>query len=440
MSIPESLDTERSFLCALFRASKLVDTFKDRLKSEIFYFSPHKTILEAIVGLHNSGKATDWVTVSAELQKARMLDSIGGFAYLTGLVECFPTASYAPQHLEILIELAHKRKLIGAANDLVEAVNGTNEELQEACKQTIETIKDWKEKVVTGPDDPTDTKGWHDLLDLLEARYDKTLKGELEGVPTGLHWINQLSQGFLRETFYYICGLPSEGKSALLSQMAIAAARTLRADGKYHKVLIFSLEMSEIKLRERMLSQDRAISSGALKAGLYSEMDFQRFTDTISHLRQQIFIYARRMTVSDIRAAIKRGLAKHPDIDWIGVDYLQRITPEARRKNASREQEVAQVSEDLNALKIEFGIPIVCCAALNSDQEKRKGGRPSLMDFRDSKSAAYDADFVLGLQAEPNGPDLTREVMFHILKNRDGGLDEKKYQFSKRFLLFQEPE
>lgn len=160
----------------------------------------------------------------------------------------------------------------------------------------------------------------------------------------------------------------------------------------------------------------------------------------MAHLRDHIFIYAKRLSVSEIRAAIKRGLAKHPDLDWIGIDYLQYITSELTKKNGSREQEIAQISRDLNALKTEFGLPIVCCAALNSDQDKRKDKRPTLMDFRDSKSAAYDADTALFLCAEPNGIDLHRKVDFLLLKNRDGGLDEREMQFNKKYLLFQEPE
>lgn len=438
---PNHAESEKGLLSALFRTPALLDALKDQLKPEYFFGPSHKIILEALVGLRNSGKPTDWVTLTGELQKARTLDMAGGTAYLAELQEFLPTSAYAPQHLEIIIEAYHKREILKACQEVEEAVNGTNEELQEACKQTIESIKDWREKVVTGPDDPTDHKVWYELMEDLEDRYDKTKKGQLAGISTGMRWVDQNTQGLQPETFYYLGGLPSEGKSCLLSQMAVGSSRMPRnRDGRGHKSLIFSVEMSGKKFRERMLSQDRAISAGALKAGLYSEMDFHKFGETIAHLRNHVFVYAERLTVSEIRATIRRALSKHPDLDWIGVDYLQYITPEMRRKNGSREQEVAQISGDLNALKIEFGLPIVCCAALNSDQDKRKDKKPTLMDFRDSKSAAYDADCALFLWAEPNGPGLTRSVDFLILKNRDGGLDERTYQFSKKYLLFQEPD
>jgi replicative DNA helicase len=439
--LPSHNESEKGLLSALFRTPSLLDTLKDQLKPEYFFSSANRTILEALVGLRNSGKPTDWVTLSGELQKARTLDGAGGTAYLAELQEFLPTSAYASQHLEIIIDTHHKREILSSCSQLEEAVNGTNEELQDASIQAVKAINQWKEKVVSGPDDPTDQKAWFEVIEELENRYDNAQNGVLEGVPTGLKWLDQMTFGLQRETFYYIAALASVGKSAMLSQIAVASSRIpRRRDGKGHKSLIFSAEMGGKRFRERQLAQDRAISAGALKAGLYSQLELQKITNTIGHLREHIFIYAKRLTVSEIYAAIKRALVKHPDLDWIGIDYLQFITSEVTRKSANRENEVAQISRDLVALKTEFGLPIVCCAAINSNWEDRKSKRPILEDFRDSKMAAFDADTAIFLHAQPNGPEMTREVEFLILKNRDGGLDEHKYAFSKRFLLFQEPE
>lgn len=424
----------------LLSPAKSIEICEGMIKPEYLFCPGHRALYETIAGLHHSGTPTDIITLTAELQKLRRLAEVGGAAYLAELQMVLPTAANLPYYLEIIVENWHKRELVRVAQELAEAVSLGKEEMIEASKEMVNTINGWREKIITGPEDPTDRKGWFDLMDDLENRYDKVQKGELQGIPTGIRWLDQMSQGLQPGTFYYIGGLPSEGKSALLSQIAVCSSRSLKPNGQGYKSLIFSIEMSRLKFMERMLAQDKAISSGALKSALYTESDFGKISHTVAHLRDHIFIYAKRLAVSEIRSAIKRALVKHPDLDWIGIDYLQYITSEVTRKNSSREQEIAQISRDLNALKTEFGLPIVCCAALNSDQDKRKDKRPTLMDFRDSKSAAYDADTALFLCAEPNSADLHRKVEFLLLKNRDGGLDERDMEFNKRFLLFQEPE
>jgi len=439
-SLLKSNETESAILCSIFLSgSRGIEMCEASIKPEYFAHPCHKLIYEAILGLRNAGTPTDWITLTGELQKARRLEEIGGAAYLAELQTIIPTSANLPYYLEILTEMYHKRQISKAARSLEEATEEGKDGLLEASKEVLASIANWKDNVIQGHDDPTDQKAWFEVIEIIENRFDRTQKGQLEGVPTGIRWVNQLTQGLQRETFYYIGGLPSEGKSGLLSQIAVCSSRIPRvSDGRGHKSLILSMEMSGIKFRERMLCQDRAVTSGALKSGLFSEADLARFTGTIGHLRDHVFVYARRLTVSQIAQVIKRALAKHSDLDWIGIDYLQYVIPENTKKNGNREREIAEISQGLNDLKNQFGLPIVCCAALNADQEKGKGRKPILSDFRESKQAAYDADTVLFLDAEPNGPSRFRDVEFLILKNRDGGLDERQFQFDKSYLLFQE--
>lgn len=423
----------------LLSPAKSIEICEGMIKPEYIFCPGHRVLYETIVGLHHSGTPTDIITLTAELQKLRRLAEVGGAAYLAELQMVLPTATNLPYYLEIIVENWHKRELVRVAQELAESVSLGKEEMIEASKEMVNTINGWREKIITGPEDPTDQKVWFDLIEDLETRFEKAQKGLLEGIPTGIKWLDLATCGLQPETFYYIGGLPGAGKSAIISQMAVAGSRTPRnRDGRGHKSLIFSVEMSGKKFRERMLAQDEAIGSGALKSGLFSNLDFERLTHTVGHLRDHIFIYAKRLNVSEIRSAIKRALAKHPDLDWIGIDYLQYVSPEVTRRNSNREQEVAQISGDLNDLKKEFGLPIVCAAALNSDQDKRKGGKPIMTDFRDSKKAAYDADFVLMLHASPSGLGMYRDVEGLIVKNRDGPLDERMLSFSKKHLLFSE--
>lgn len=434
-TLPASHEAEQGVLCSCLLDPRLIDEVAGRITGEHFFNPGHRILWKNMQELWTKSHTVDMITLAGFLQDKHELSSVGGPAYLAELQTVIPTTANLNYYLEILSEKFRLREVIRVCTKGVTDCYERQDEVTEVLGETLKAIKEVNDKGNAFVADPTDQTAWLELMDDLEDRYDHRGENRLLGIPTGLPWFDALTQGLTPETFYLVCGRPSEGKSALVSQFQVHGA--LLPDPI--DSLVFSHEMNGKLWRERQIAQTKAMTAGALRSGLFRESDFAKITNVIGKLREHCFVYAKPvMTVPEIAQAARRGLEKHPGIKWIGVDYLQLVRPDRTRKDSKKYEEIAETCQALNALKQELGLPIVACAALNREKEGRKDGKPKLSDLSFSGQIEYDIDCALLLNMEENGPEMVREGQFILGKNRSGGLDSQKIYFSKKNLLFSE--
>ena len=98
-------------------------------------------------------------------------------------------------------------------------------------------------------------------------------KGELRGVPTGFHDLDQYLSGLQKSDLIILAARPSVGKTSL----ALDIARNVAT--KYHKsVGLFSLEMSKEQLVDRLICGEAGVDMWKMRTGRLSEAsdDFPR--------------------------------------------------------------------------------------------------------------------------------------------------------------------
>ena len=96
-------------------------------------------------------------------------------------------------------------------------------------------------------------------------------------------------------------------------------------------------------------------------------------------------------------SGMKGKLRRVENLGLVVVDYLQLM--QSDKKSDNRVNEVSDISRSLKIMAKELNVPIICCAQLSRDNEKRAGSskRPMLSDLRDSGAIEQDADIVLFL-------------------------------------------
>lgn len=438
--VPASEEAERGALCSFLLDPRLLDDTP--LTKDHFYNAWNAVLYDLFRSHRLEGKPVDILSLSTSIRDKGLLASAGNnewAVYLTSLQVAVPTAANLGHYTAVLQEKYLLRETIRACTDTLQDCYNKQDEVGVVVDQAVKRIMVISEaRTLGGVDDPTEqTASYLELADELEYEYEH--QGELLGISTGMRWMDQMTGGLQREALYLLGGRPSSGKSMLLSQMGVHTVRSKGKDGQYRKVLIFSMEMSSKRWRKRMFAQDGVMPAGSLSSGIFTERDFQKLHPHIGHMRDHLFVYARSgLSVNDIMAVSRKALSKHPDIAWIGVDYLQILKPNQTNKTKAKHEEIAEACQALNALKKELNLPIVVCAALNRESESRKENRPFLSDVAGSGQIEYDIDTGILLHMEPNGPEMTREGWLIMAKNRDGGLDDKKIYFSKKNLLFTE--
>ena len=144
------------------------------------------------------------------------------------------------------------------------------------------------------------------------------------------------------------------------------------------------------------------------------------------------------ISITEIRAKCRK-LKLEKDIGLVIIDYLQLVTASGK-KNASREQEISEISRSLKILAKELNVPVIALSQLSRAPEQRKDDhRPMLSDLRESGAIEQDADIVMFLYRDDdyneNSEDKNvAEVI--IAKHRGGSTGTVKLAWLGDFTKF----
>ncbi|HSO97881.1 MAG TPA: replicative DNA helicase, partial [Solirubrobacteraceae bacterium] len=387
---PHNPEAEKSVLGAVLLDERHLFSLlvEEHLRPEHFYVERHALVFEAMLSLHNSDRKVDHLTVAEALRAHGKLEEAGGPASIEELAGWVPAAGHARDYGRIVREQAQMRSLLTASYEIQASVLSRDaparELVERAERQMLEVAHDDERKKLRRIDDVLQTEV--DKLHRLSV-----LKTSLTGTPSGFKDLDNLTGGFQPGNLVILAARPSMGKSALVVNIAENAALA------GEPVVLFSLEMSESELAQRMVSSQAGIKGEELRRGKVAEQRWPKILDVCNRLGQApLFIDDSSDTgVLEVRAKSRR---LHHQIDGglklIIVDYLQLMRHEGRVE--SRVEQVSQISRGLKGLARELGVPVIALSQLSRNVEQRGGDkRPVLSDLRDSGAIEQDADVVM---------------------------------------------
>ena len=410
---PQNIEAEQSLLGALLIDKDSIVRISEILHPANFYrIEQHAPIYEAVQALFEKREPIDLVTVTEELKRKGFYDKIGGSAYLTTLVNVVPTSAHIEHYARIIKEHAVRRTLIAQSTRLIEKAYDEAQavdELLEEAEQGIFAISQQNLKRDFLPIKDALTESF-DRLDELQKS-----SGKLRGVPTGFRDLDNKLAGMQDSNLLILASRPGQGKTSLALNIAQFVAVNAALP-----VGIFSLEMSQEELVDRLLVGQSDIDAWKLKTGRLDEKDFDRLSLSMGELAEApLFIDdTPGATISEMRTKARRLQVEH-GLKLLIVDYLQLIRG---RNLENRVQEVSEISQNLKNLARELKIPILAISQLSRAVEQRGTRRPQLADLRESGAIEQDADVVMFLWRE----DLERpeQVTLDIQKHRNGPTGE----------------
>ena len=418
-SMPQKIDAEQSILGSMFLSEKALEKIIEVLNKDMFYLDSHKKIFETIKNLAENKSPIDITTVTAELERKKLLNQVGGVEYLTQIISSVPTAANADEYIKIVEEKFLRRNLIEAgteiANSGFSSTDDIGEILDDAEKKIFEVVRNRR---------GSEFKTIQDVLFKAQSDLEKlaSLKGDITGVPSGYYDIDKLTSGFHENELIILAARPAMGKTAFALNMAVNMALNAKKS-----VALFNMEMGAEQLISRMLSSVGQIEASKLRTGKLEHNDWKRVNESISRLADtKIFIDdTPGITVSEMRAKCRRLANSEDGLDVIIIDYLQLISGSAKYAG-QRQQEVSEISRSLKTMAMELKVPVIALAQLSRSVEGREEKRPLLSDLRESGSIEQDADIVAFLyrddyyNKETAIDENTSKSEFIIAKHRNG--------------------
>lgn len=428
--VPHSREAEEAVIGSILINPEAYYDVVEFLQVEDFYIHRHQWIWESFNRLHERRNPIDFLTVSEELDQTGHLGEIGGPAYLTALINNVPTAMHATAYGHLVEETALRRRMIAAANKIAKVA------YQEDI--TVETALDSAEKAVFSVSERRLTSDLQPIRKVLSDYYDRvgdlaSRDDEMYGVPTNFRDLDELLGGLQPSDLLIIAGRPGQGKTSFMLSVAKNAARI----HKKH-IAIFSMEMSNEQLVQRLISQETGIDSQRLRLGKLENNEWDLFAEAVEALGQTHIFLDDTPSISptQMRAKCRRLHLEHR-LDLIIVDYLQLMRSDYRTDN--RVQEVSYISRNLKALARELNVPVLAAAQLSRAVEQRADKRPILSDLRESGSLEQDSDIVMFIyRKDQDNEDSAFKNVTEIIvsKHRNGPTGSIQLIFRERLAQF----
>lgn len=381
-TMPCNIQAEAELLGAILNAPETLIDIIGFIKAEDFYKDAHRIIFGAVEELFSNSIKIDLITLSDKLKN--VLSEIGGITYLSQLAAS-SMGRNVKEYAKIIKEKANKRRLIRAANKLLndcykdeeasaDLVSKTEEELFKVSlnkENRLEAFSTVLESTINHIEDTCNNKD----------------ESGVTGLNTGIKDINRMTGGLQRQDLIILAARPSMGKTTL----AVNIGTNISKD---KGVAVFSLEMSKEQLARKILASGAFIDLLKINTGDLDDKDWERIARVSGPLaNHKLFIDdTAAVTVSEIKAKCKKIKLQH-GLDVVIIDYLQLITGNGE----NRVQEISKISRALKQLAKELDVTVIALSQLSRACESRPNKRPMLSDLRESGSIEQDADIVMFL-------------------------------------------
>ncbi len=436
--VPRAVEIEAAVLGALMLEKDAFSLVCDLLKPESFYEPRHATIYNTIQSLGLAEEPIDMITVTNKLRNNGELEKIGGAGFVASLTVNVASAAHVEYHARIVAQKHLARELIAFAsnveNSAFDESNDVDDLLQEAEGKLFEiSQRNLKGDVVQI--DPLLVRAV-DLMQIASQR-----QTGISGLSTGFHELDKLTSGWQNSDLIIIAARPAMGKTAFVLSMALNIAM------QNNPVAVFSLEMSNQQLVNRLISNACEIPGNKIKSGQLNDVEWNQLLNRIQRLNG-LPLYVddtSGLSMMELRTKARRLVREH-GIKLIVIDYLQLMT--AGIKLGSREQEVSTISRSLKQLAKELNIPVIALSQLNRKLEDRgnKDKRPQLSDLRESGAIEQDADIVcfihrpeyyLKASVDGDGNNIKGKAEFIVAKHRSGSTDTVDMFFRHEYVRFE---
>jgi len=408
---PHSTEAEQAVLGGLMLAPDALDKVADRLAESDFYQARHRAIYRAMLELSGRGVPCDAVTLGDWFEANGLAEMVGGAVYLIELANNTASAANVTAYADIVREKSVRRQVIDQGMRLVEDAYSDEQSGAELLDSGVTGLMALQK--VEARSEYTLRQAMS--LAYAEAERARELGGRIPGIPSGLSALDRILGGWHDSDLIVVGARPSQGKTALLLNFAVACSLPSG---------IVTAEQPVQQIGARMMSIKSHVPAERMRNGRFGTDDLRRLESAVGELCDRTcMIYDRSApTIADVQRMARKWKQQN-NIRVLFVDYIQRIQHSTTSSKANKAERVGEVVQGLKNLARDLDIPVIALAQVGRQAE---GRQPGMGDLSDSSEIEKEADQILTLfrpsTADENAPE--GEAVISVEKNRHGPTGE----------------
>lgn len=412
---PNDLEAEAAVLGAMMTDRSMIELVAAIAQPADFYALIHEVIYGVILGLHESGKPVDKISVAEALRTRGELEKFGGLTYLSSFLDAVPTAASANYYASLVAEKARLRRVVVAASRIREIGLSGEADVDAACSDADRVLREALESGARpsgGVSMPQAmTQAYNDLSD---AATGITIEKAIT-----MPWpsVNNRLGGFFPEEMVVIAAAPAMGKTAFVLTLADWIAAT------HGTVAFFTLEMSPDAIARRWLALHSELTARNQRLGVVRSDQWGRVGDSISTISgRPVRLYGRKDgTIEAMRRELSSLQREVGRVRAVVVDHVGFVgDADPRNTRATEHERLDRTYRRLLDIASEFRTTIF---AVQHVSRAGMGSRPTLKDIRGGGNAEGHAhSCLMPYRDDPNSEDRGQREIGEIIiaKSRDG--------------------
>ena len=439
---PQNLEMETAVLGALMNEQDAFGEVAELLKPECFYDRRNQLVYDAIRDLAAKQQPVDVITVVEQLERKGKLEDVGGMSYVAQLSDAVISSAHIEYHARIIQQKFIARQMITFASRLLQEAFDPGTDIGELMQSAEGRLFELSQSSLK--------KEYTQINPVIKEAYDQLQRAAerddgLSGLSSGFEQLDKMTNGWQNSDLIIIAARPAMGKTAFVISMIRKMAVDMRIP-----CAMFSLEMSNLQLVNRLIVNVCEITGDKIRSGQLAPYEWSQLDTRITQLYDApVFVDdTPSLSVFELRTKARRLVREH-GVKIIMIDYLQLMNASGMNHN-SRQEEVSMISRSLKQLAKELQIPIIALSQLNRSVESRQGDdgkRPQLSDLRESGAIEQDADMVCFIHRpeyykiyqDTNGRDMRGMAQIIIAKHRNGSVGDVTLQFRSEYARFADP-
>ena len=390
---PADIEAEKAVLGSMLKNRDARADVSAVLRAEDFYLKEHQELFRTMIEMDQKGTGIDITTVYSALKQRKTAEMVGGITYLSRLMDEAIVTSNAKYYAETVSDKSKMRQLINEAESIRDAAYSSElppEDILDSAEQRILEIAHKAQR-----------SRYVDINDVIFENIKQLQElqksgAESKGIPTGFRAVDDILGGFQKTDLIILAARPGVGKTAWALNVAEHAASV----GK--KVMVFSLEMANTQLGERLLSMTSNVPLENIHQGNISMEDWEDLSaaqDSFYGL-DMVIDESSVITPVEMKNKCRRFSQERGGLDLVVIDYLQLMSMGGYRIE-QREKEIAAITRSIKIMAKELDCAVILLSQLSRGPEQRGGDHmPKLSDLRDSGAIEQDADVVIFLKRD----------------------------------------
>jgi replicative DNA helicase len=380
-SMPHNLEAERAFLGSILLDNGALRVINGLIHANDFFADSHGLIFREVLRLCEDNRTIDLVSLADELGRAKILEKVGGIAYISGLSDGVPMGDYSfvGNYARIIKQKSTLRRIIRACSSTMSEAFDDARDPQEIISRIM------REAHEISTDDTEDSlvsyqQATEKYLDWVRAG------GPRVRIKTGFDPLDDLTGGFWPGELVIYTAETGVGKTVLASQ-----TRKASCDEGYVS-LFCSCEMSDVQMASREIPNLTTVPRWKMrKPEFINDVERQMISNAAKHQCNKCKIMDGLISIERIQRAARAMASRDPGLHLLICDYDELISAPGDREL----DQMKYLVEALKKLAVELSIPVVLISQLSKPMKDSDRKKPTLTRLYGTGSKMKNASFVI---------------------------------------------